>query len=584
MKWLVWGIIFLLVPAVFAQEGTIKLLALSERANGSTVGVAVDLDLQVEPGRGRVFLETFPLTKITTQISMRFAQQIACKELNVDCSRKDFFFTIRALPGIVGGPSAGSAAAVLAGALISKLKLRNDTAITGTINSGGVIGPVGGLKEKMQAAAGAGLKRVLIARGTRHLKDGVGNSTIDLVEYGSELGLEVIEVSTLLDALREYTGHDFPNRYGKLVIEQRYQDLMQQVAQDLCNRTSEIKNLLEQRRTTLSDTTILEAESLNFSRLAQDTLATGQYYSAASFCFRANVQLKQALALQRRWDNEQVAGAVITLHRRVENLSRIIYERPMETINDVQAAMAVTERLDEVEETLVEIIKHMNETKENAERLAYAEERLFSAGTWARFFRSYERGFVIDATSLRESCMSKISEGEERLEYVQSFLPSSLKETRRTLDRAASELLAGNYTMCLYTASKAKAEANVILNLIGVEEQNIYELIALKLDSVRQELVHSQERDIFPVIAYSYYEYADSLKHADRYSALLFAEYALELANLDIYFVKKSTAISVWDILEPHVTWTLAGLLIGVFIMVLLEKTGKKIRKARRKS
>ena len=33
MKWLVWGIFLLLVPAVLAQEGSVKLLALAERPN-----------------------------------------------------------------------------------------------------------------------------------------------------------------------------------------------------------------------------------------------------------------------------------------------------------------------------------------------------------------------------------------------------------------------------------------------------------------------------------------------------------------------------------------------------------------------
>lgn len=569
---LVWGIILLLVPTAFAQEGTIKLLALAERSDGKTKGIAADLDLRMEDGNSRVYLETFPLTKITTQISMRFAQQVACRELDIDCADKDFFFTIRALPGIVGGPSAGSAAAVLVAGLIADLELRNDTAITGTINSGGVIGPVGGIKDKLTAAADEGLQRVLIPKGTREFKDNATNKTIDLVDYGKELGMEVIEVSTLLEALHEYTGKDFPTVTGELTIEPRYQLTMKQVAQDLCNRTSEIKAILEQRRRPGYNTTEFEENAVNMTRRAQDAFAAGQHYSSASYCFRANVQLKRALALQRSWTENQLAKALLEIKGMAANYSREIDKRPVNTISDVQTYMAVKERLFEVEDTFLDIIKQLNETKENAELLAYAEERLFSAVTWTRFFNGEDKRFVVDSASLRDSCMSKISEAEERINYVRSFLPTSLDEARRELDKAYQDLSSTNYTLCLYKASKTKAEADVILSLIGVEETDLDELIDLKLGIAKDAVIKSQQKGIFPIIGYSYYEYAGSLRDFDKYSTLLFSEYALEFSNLDIYFAKrKPKEINIWAIVRPNLEWILLGIGIGLFLAVLYQ-------------
>ncbi len=572
MKWLVWVLAAVLVPAVFAQEGSITLLALSERADGSQAGAVADLDVRIEPGKNRVFLETFPLTKITTQISMRFAQQVACKELDIDCSDKDFFFTIRALPGIVGGPSAGSAAAMLVGSLIANVQLRNDTAITGTINSGGVIGPVGGIKEKLEAAAKAGLTRMLIPRGTRELKDNTTNKSIDLVVYGSERGVEVIEVSTFLEALEQYTGKTFPRVTGELVIEPRYLTTMQEVAQDLCNRTTEIKELLDERRTNLSNTTELEQTAVNMSMRSREAMAAGQYYAAASFCFRSNVQYKRALALQRPWTEHQIAKALLEIKGMAVNISNQIDARPITTITDLQTYMAVKERVFEVEDTFLEIVSKLNETKQNAERLAYAEERLFSAVTWARFFNGDDKKFVIDTASLRDSCIAKISEAEERINYVRSFLPTSLGEARRELDKSYQDLSTNNFTLCLYKASKVKAEADVILGIIGVEENKLDNLIGLKLGIVKDTIVKSQQKGIFPIIGYSYYEYAQSLKSFDRYSTLLFSEYALEFSNLDLYFAKdKTRERKLWDVIEPHVPWIGVGILIGIFLMVLFE-------------
>jgi uncharacterized protein len=570
MKRLVWLLFLLSLPAVAAQEGTIKLLALAERSDGTTSGVVADLDLRVEPGGQRVYLETFPLTKITTQISMRFAQQVACRELDIDCSDRDFFFTIRALPGIVGGPSAGSGAAVLAASLIAGLPLRNDTAITGTINSGGVIGPVGGVKEKLTAASKAGVKRVLIPVGTREWKDNATNTTIDLVDYGKNLSVEVIEIATLLEALQHYTGKGFPQVPGEVVLEPRYLETMKHIAVDLCDRTAEIRTLLEDRRTNVSNTTELEKNAANMSARAEEAFALEQFYASASYCFRSNVQLKRAATLQRNWTENQIAKVLLDLRGLAANYSREVDVRPVSTITDVQTYMAVKERIFEVEDFFGEIVGKLNETKENAERLAYAEERLFSAVTWARFFNGNDTKFVVDAPRLRDSCMAKISEAEERINYVRSFLADSLGDARRELDKAYQDLSSGNHTLCLYKASKAKAEADVILGLVGIEEKQLDKLITLKLDIVKDAIITSQRKGVFPIIGYSYYEYANSLQDFDKYSTLLFAEYALEFSNLDIYFPRrKPVERMVWQRIELHLPWIALGIGIGLFLAVL---------------
>ena len=83
-------------------------------------------------------------------------------------------------------------------------------------------------------------------------------------------------------------------------------------------------------------------------------------------------------------------------------------------------------------------------------------------------------------------------------------------------------------------------------------------------------IIKEQEKGIFPVIGYSYYEYADDLKDKDIYSSMLFAEYSLELSNLGIYFkedkksqfsvdIDKSTMVSL-------ALMFISGLLIGIGI------------------
>src|SRR3989338_6299980 len=130
----------LLSAAVSAGQGHMKLLAVRETQTGYEGGIA-DLYLEIKPGSGRVFLETFPLTKTDTQMSTRFAKAIACDAIEKDCDGLDFFYTITADSAIVAGPSAGTSIAVLTIAMLEGLTLNEDYAITGTINSGGLVGP-----------------------------------------------------------------------------------------------------------------------------------------------------------------------------------------------------------------------------------------------------------------------------------------------------------------------------------------------------------------------------------------------------------------------------------------------------------
>ena len=143
----------------------LKLLAVQETPEGHQ-GSDADITLELKEGSGRVFLDTFPVTRMDTQISTRFAKEIACKHFNLNCNVYDFIYTIEAKSNIIGGPSAGAAIAALTTIALLDLNYDDDTTITGTINSGGIIGPVGGVKEKLEAASKAGIKKVLISKGT----------------------------------------------------------------------------------------------------------------------------------------------------------------------------------------------------------------------------------------------------------------------------------------------------------------------------------------------------------------------------------------------------------------------------------
>jgi hypothetical protein len=92
------------------------------------------------------------------------------------------------------GPSAGITLAVALVSLLSGRAARADTAMTGELSLRGLVLPVGGVKEKLLAARGAGLTRVILP--ARNLPEVVS-------EFGEGMvpGLEVVGVERMEQAL-----------------------------------------------------------------------------------------------------------------------------------------------------------------------------------------------------------------------------------------------------------------------------------------------------------------------------------------------------------------------------------------------
>lgn len=565
--------LLLIIPCVLAEKDSIKLLALTE--SGGRHGVIVDLDLEIKEGKERVFLETFPLTKIATQVSMRFAQQIACSEFDMDCSGKDFFFTISAMPGIVGGPSAGAASAVLTAALVKGFQVRKDVAITGTINSGGVIGLVGGLDFKILGAAENNISTILVPKGSRHYTG--ANGVVDLVELGKEHNITVIEVATLDEAFEYFTNTTVIRSNDSIVLDPKYVYTMKAVALDLCRRNDEIKSLLEDLRKIKSKNPgDNEKSALEYTDKGKSAYNNSDFYSSASFCFRSNVMFKREYFALKEYSKDEITNAIGIIEEKINKLDSAVSNSSIDTISDLQAFMAVKERLSEAQGNL-EQAKNTANTKESANILAYAEERYYSGVAWAKFFGLEGKKFNIDETKLKNSCTSKISEAEERYNYVKSFLNADLSQTRQELDDAYKEMNEQDYVMCLFKAAKAKAEIDVILSAVGVSKDRVQEYIDLKLEIARFALFKSYKKDVFPMIGYSYFEYANTLKDIDHYAALLFSEYALEFSTLDIYFTKAKAP--TWTIDTESLFAFVLGIFIGFFILFIVWPRNRRKKK-----
>jgi len=539
-------LVLLIIPVALAKSGHMPLLAVTQK-DGIEQGVIADLYLDIVPGQGRVFIDTFPLTKLDTQMSTRFAKQIACNFLDVSCNNYDFFYTIRAKSAIIGGPSASGAAAVLTVALLDNLKLDEEIAMTGTINSGGIIGPVAGIKAKVEAAKEANITKVLVPE---------FSIDEDIEIFALDLKIRLSNVSTLEDAIYEFTGKRYDKK-ATLTIDASYQKVMKDIAQDLCNRAEILSTKVE------GNSSFIESASESLEK-GKTLMNLKKYYSAASYCFTANI--KYNFESKRNLSEENLEKEIFETEIEINEFEDFIDKKEIKTLTDLQTFMIVEERIIAAKENINKSLSYKNRTEQSIYTLTFAIERLNSAKTWSKFFDTGKKD-TIEKEHLKSSCINKLAEAEERLQYVNLYFPEGLKETRKELTYAYQDAEKGDYDLCLFKASKAKADADLILTTLRLSRNQTNELLDKKLELVEEIIANNKV--FFPIIGYSYYEYAGVLKEDNPTSALIFLEYALELSSLDLYFKSKEKNIASYfdtGLILVFFGGIILGIIIGFFI------------------
>lgn len=577
-----------IASATSENQDSITLLAVSQLDNGSYVGGLATMHLQIKPGTGAIFIESYPASKIDTQVATRLANEIACEFSTQDCSEYDFFYTIRADSPIVGGPSGGGATAVLTLAVLEDLKIREDVAMTGAISSGGIIGPVAGIKEKVQAAQDYGkhiaiIPELAIKNKTEELNLSFNISeilnqsfedkpfTYDLIDT---FEVDVKPVVTLYGALNYATLENVRPEKKEFFVPKQYSEKMRDVGSQLCTRSEELNAQVKPEK--YNSTYYIQAqEFLNRSK----NVSEGSYYTKASFCFSANLQLRQLLL-------ENVSQDVLLenynrLNVSWNEFSQSVDQQPLNTLADLEAYVVVTERLLEAK-SYMDLI---NKSNVSSSLLGLAIERYASAVAWSEFFGlEGSQELDINQASIQNACIQEIQKVESRLNYLRLLLPESfLSGVVEDLDISYNYQREGSYARCLFKATKTKAYANLFLSSMLVDEDKIPELIEAKRDRTRTVLAENKDR--FAILGYSYYEYAESFIDEDPYSGLIFAEYGLAFSDVSGYFPPRTHFVQFSrDNLDKFVIFVV-GFFLGatsiVFIAYVKQRKRLKKRKKR---
>ncbi len=187
-------------------------------------GYVLRADVELAEGQGRVLVNTEVLNGMDIQTSVRTAAAVVETLTGVSFSNTDIILTITSDVKVdaVDGPSAGAAITVALLAALRHVEVVDGVYMTGTINSDGSVGKVGGVPYKALAAVEEGADVIIVpaGQGTVTLYEPktvqVGKFTMttyekvtmELEEYLQNSGytVKVVEAASVLEAYHAFTG------------------------------------------------------------------------------------------------------------------------------------------------------------------------------------------------------------------------------------------------------------------------------------------------------------------------------------------------------------------------------------------
>ncbi len=550
-----------------SKTNSISLLAVSENEAGEIVGGSlVDLSLKVVPGSGKIYIGKDTLEEIDTQISVINSQKIACQIFDLNCNKYDFYYDFSGSALVLKGPSASSAIAILVAKTLRGQTVDKGVVITGSLNSGGLIGVVGGIEEKIAIADEKGFKRILIP--------------IFSAYNASSNDIEVQEVIDIVDAYN-FFGPDTYELPQKSISYDSYSTLMKTLADDLCARSVYFEQVLDpmEIKDSLNASLAQARQNYNSSLSAYEL---GNFYSSASFCYTANLNYRSILDEEntslKEGIDEQLRELDKNLFLRERELLSSSYLNSVQTLNDFYVYLIISDRLDEAQAYIEEAqslnsslsitvaLPFDNETsstnstvsenqtqnisvskEKNLEEditsrktllYSYALERYYTIELWEKLLvHSGEKLHFTDET-LDTACMKisrELTMKEEVLkEYGITFFDKEISEQSALSRNPTKEYV------CLYKGLELSARINTVLNSVGVDNETL-SAYANRVFEFTQTRLSQRESGAFPLIPVIYSEYAGDLISQEQYgTGILYANFALTFADLDLYLNSQS--------------------------------------------
>lgn len=544
----------------------IKILGASE-TNG---GLAFDLNLQIKKGTGRVFFFSEDISNADTIISMELGKEIACREFNIVCNNNNFFFNIHSENVKTKGPSAGAAGAMLTAALINQDSINDSVSITGTILPGGIIGPVGGVKEKIEGAQNQNIQKVLIPYGYSVDED----TDIDLIQYGLSKGVDVIEVKNIFEAYTHLTGDRVNLNLAEFTSNSEFEKNMEVFSRNLCQNAKDLIGETNENNFDSDDRSLFSQTEdliLNGERYYDDS----KYYSSATTCFQASINARYLQLVSTTINEQDLLKNLNSLEIEINDFDGSV--QSYNTVNDFQIFSIVKDRVQDALEKVESAKKSLGEQDFNSaiQNYAYATERFETAKGWNSLFGLGGTPFKVDQKVLENACINSLDFVERKKAYLDSLTENKLPEfvTEQYFDsrsKAIKYLSEEKNELCLFQVSRLNAATNEISTRLNIPVADLPLAVSEKLKSVKRTISVQEEKGNFPILGYSYLEFAEQLQGSSTLRALNYAEQAIVYSDLNVYsFNEQLLQGEVDGMSETTQLYVLVGILSGVLVVVL---------------
>ncbi len=452
-------IALMLVYMVSACSGEINHELVAVVGEG---GNTVTVSIRLVPGQGNEYVRLYPYAGVSTQQSIKMALEYSREKSGSEYSDCDVLVDFGQLPygEYIDGPSAGVAMTVISYALFENLSVREDTLITGSVDSYGTVGSVGGLYEKAKAAVANDADYFITPYNTIY-----ESLTLDRLE--ERYGIEIIEVRTVDEAINFML-------YDIAVPERNYSVYESRISENLTPidypemlplRETALK-MIEMENWTLEMMPVSEkpigdyfydsiSEQLEINEL-------GYYFTAANDAFLNYVEISTINAvLEDHVDLEEKREEIIScLDSR---------ERPVMTEGNFEWAVASDLRRSWA-------VNKLNTTPVSGSMLIEEEyaayHELMYADAWCRVsgmladIASDSEGAEINEVSWKELAERKIKEAETR---------QHTPETASRLELAKSSYENGYYGAAIYDAVYVISMDDVDLDLLLSTSEEIQE-------------------------------------------------------------------------------------------------------------
>ncbi len=560
---------------VNAVEKSIKAVAV---VSGEERGVVINITVIVTPGDGRVFVSTTPYTEIDMQGSAQLSALTACDLIGEDFLKHDFFYIIEADAPIVGGPSAGAVMTIATISALKNLTLSDEVYMTGMIYPDGFIGPVGGIPYKLKAAAENGAKIFLIPKGQRfvtiHEMKKVQKGPfivitpevkrVDLIELGKELGVSVIEVETVNEALKYYTGYGIQREVGKFEIS-KYSTLLKSLADNMKSDTLKMYRIFVK----MADKDVKEDIDKRL-QTANESYKNGDYYTATSQYFTAKIFMRAEIYKKTLKDYSDIEREIGYIRNEIEVMKDEI-KNYTPGIVSIQLIGAAEERLGKAEQ-YIEKVRTSESFNEAILNLAFARERVESAKSWLSLLPEIKEDFPVDEKEVKRRAELYLSVAESLIVYARSIggidtLLNGDRSAEESLTLARDLLSDEYYAGSIFASIDSIVKSALSIELIGVE--NLTSKIEASRFSAKSAL--SEAEAINPILAVAYYEYGETSENVYK---LIYYKLSERLAKLLLNLAEEKENIKL-----VRVNYTLPTIKITPSIESVSERVVKSFSK-----